>query len=280
MAAKTNILGADGTKAKVTSKGELVTLPTDFHHEMASGTVEGHRVVHKFGRATVGTTFVPLCLGNVWPTPQVAVQLRIKAGGNVADIAGGAGAREVFLQGVDARGMEVADVIPTNGANASVATVKSFLRFYRGWVAEAGTYATISAGSHVADIVIEDSGGVEDWGTIDSTGFPRSQSEIGCYTVPSNERAFINTITVYVDATKSSDFIFFQRQNILQTAAPYSAMREVIAATGITGQTTLQPESPVGGFPPLTDLIFLGKVGASTGEIIVDFEITLEAVGI
>lgn len=104
--------------------------------------------------------------------------MRIKAGGNAADTAAGAGAREVTLIGLDASGNVVTEAIATNGISASSATTNSFIRLYRAYVSASGTYATAAAGSHTAAIVIENSAGGTDWLTIDATSFPLAQSEV------------------------------------------------------------------------------------------------------
>ena len=280
MSVPTKIVGPDGQAAFVDELGQVFTRPVDFHHEVSNGTVLGHRVVQKFGRATVGTTFVPVAFGGAWQTPLVssATALRVAAG-NVNDAQGGTGARSIILQGIATNGQEVTSAILTNGTSPGAASAQEFCRLYRAFVEDSGTYATVSplAASQAGDITIENAAGGTTWAVIDSTNFARSQTEIACYTVPANERALIPTISVTVDATKSTDILFFQRQNIIKTTAPFPAMRLVNAAIGISGPVQFQPEAPVGGFPPLTDFIFLAKVAQSTGAVIVNFEILLEA---
>ena len=185
--------------------------------DIARGSVRGFSSVHKFGAATVGTSFVPVARGSVWQTPQVAgaTTLRIKASGDANDTAAGTGAREVCLQGLDETGALVEECVATAGASASSATTTTFIRLFRAWVSESGTYASQSAPSHADDIVIENGAGGTDWATLSATGFARGQSEIGCYTVPRGYQAYVKGFVVSSDASKSTDFIFYQRRNIL-----------------------------------------------------------------
>lgn len=242
-----------------------------------AGNTPSLSVVHKFGRADVGTSFVPVALGNNYRTPQVAgaTALRVKSGGNANDTAAGSGAREVTLYGLDETGAEVEEAIATAGASASSATTTTFLRLFRVIVSASGTYATQSSGSHSADITIENSAGTEDWAVVSSSGFPRGQSEIGVYTIPLGKTGYVKSIHISGDSTKTYDWILFKREGILETSAPYKAMRQMISEVGISGEVDYHPETPLGPLPALTDVGFLAKVPSSTGNIEVDFEILL-----
>ena len=148
--------------------------------DAARGLTIGQKTVAKFGRnESVGTSFEPVALGGVYQTPQAAsaTTLRIKSGGDSNDTAAGSGARQVTLEGLDENFEEVSETVATNGASASSATTATFTRLYRVYVSESGTYATLAAGSHVGDIVIENGSGGTDWATISATDFPQSQSE-------------------------------------------------------------------------------------------------------
>lgn len=233
----------------------------------------------KFGRhANVGTTYAPVAIGGIYRTPQPAsaTQLRIKAG-NANDDAAGTGARTVVIQGLSATGALVSDTLTADGTNASSNSGNSYIRLFRGYVATSGTYATATAGSHAADVVIENAAGTEDWLTIDSTDFPKGQSEVACYSVPLGYRAFVSKIHISVESNKTADLIFFKRENILDTAAPYQAMREQLRFGAVAGEAYLDRSSdPLGPFPALTDIGFMAKA-ASSAQVAVDFPIILEA---
>lgn len=252
-----------------------VTAP---YFEIARNNITRVSTVHKFGRnASVGTSFVPITNGGVYQTPQSgsATTLRIKAGGNANDAAAGSGAREVTLIGLDENWNEVTEAVATAGASASAATTATFTRLYRAYVSASGTYATAAAGSHSADITIENGAGGTDWATISATDFPRSQSEIATYSVPTGYTAYVQYVLVNVDTNKVGDILGFQRASINQTAAPYDAMRIFLELGGVTGEDEVQPRTPMGPFVGPCDVGFMGKVSTGTGEIDIDFEILL-----
>ena len=235
-------------------------------------------VMQKFGRYdSVGTTFVPVAIGGIYRTLQAAgaTALRVKAGGNANDTAAGTGAREITLVGLDENFAAVTETLATAGASASLATTATFTRLYRAWVSKSGTYASATAGSHSGDIVIEDSGGTQDWGTISSTSFPRGQTEIGAYTIPAGKTGYVPYATVSVDSTKSSDLLFFQRTGAGAAAVPYDAMRVVFELGGVSNDRTIKPRYPYGPFVGPCDLGFMAKVASGTAAVVVDFEVWL-----
>lgn len=232
------------------------------------------KVVHKFGRANVGTTFVPVSWSTPYQMPTSATTLRVKAG-NANDTAAGSGAREVTLQGLDENGNEVKEAIATAGASASSNSSNSFIRLYRAWVSASGTYGDATNKSHAADVVIENSGGGTDWLTIDSTDYARAQSEIACYTVPLGKKAYLGRVFAQVDSNKSVNVFFFRRNNILTTSAPVEAVRGGLSLAGVQGQLNFNTETLLGPYPELTDIGFMAKVGTGTGDIAIDFEIIL-----
>lgn len=254
-------------------------LPThsDYHTECARGNIKGCSVVHKFGHnSTVGTSFVVISAGGVYNTPQTtnATTLRIKAGGNANDTAAGTGARQVTIEGLDETGVLVSETLATAGASASSATTITFIRIFRVWVSSSGTYASITAGSHAADIVIENGAGGTDWTTISLNSFPNSQSEIGAYTVPLGKTAYVLGINVFIESTKAVSLEFFKRGGVLDNVAPYEAMRVQISVSGGTDDINLTPKIPM-KFEALTDIGFLAKVATGTAGVSVDFEIML-----
>lgn len=246
--------------------------------QIAQGSVDGQSPIHKFGHNhLVGTTYVPIAAGGVWQTPQVsgATTLRVKAGGHANDTAAGTGAREVTLYGCDATGADIEESLVTAGASASASTTLSFLRLTRIIVTASGTYASATAGSHSADVVIENTAGTADWGTLPVESFAFSQSQIGAYTVPLGKTGYVLGMQIDVDSNKTVDALFFQRQNILETAAPYTAMRAIQEFAGVTGSLSTKFKVPLGPFPANTDMGFMAKVASGTASVSVDFAIVL-----
>ena len=256
---------------------QLVQNISDHNLDIARSKFSYMSIVHKFGArqgVSSSSAYKPLTTNEIYQTPQVsgAVALRVKAG-NTNDTANGSGAREVTIQGLDETGALVTEALATAGTSASAATSTTWLRVFRAYVSASGTYATSAAGSHAADIILETAAAAE-WVKILVAGFPRAQSQIGVYSVPLGKTAYIQSYLLTVSGAKPVDFILFQRQNILETAAPYTAMRTVVEHRGIQTATGFKPDVPFGPFPALTDIGWMAK-GATTPDVTVDYEILL-----
>jgi hypothetical protein len=234
--------------------------------------------IQKFGHNNlVSTSYVPITLGGFYRTPlfNAGTTLRVKAGGNANDTAAGTGARLIRLEGLDSTGAYICEDLATAGASASAATTNTFVRLFRTYVKESGTYATQAAGSHAANIVIEKSAGSEDWATIQVDGFPQAQSGIAAYTVPAGKTAYIKQLYVSVSSTKVGSIILFQRTGANKTSAPYDGMRMLLELHNIENFADFDPEMPLGPFKEFTDLGVLGKFTSGTAEMDVAFEILL-----
>lgn len=258
-----------------TKNGNLKVANVEELFSIAKGLVIGHSLVHKFGKhEDIPSSFVPLSIGGIYQTPQVsgATTLRVKAG-NINDSSTGSGAREVTLIGLDETGAEVTETLATNGTSPGAAGTITWLRVPRGYVSKTGTYASAAADSHAAEIVIENSAGTADWLTIHKPDIGRGQSQIGVYTVPLGKTAYVFSYLLTTDSNKAVDFLFFQRESILDTTAPYQARRAIVEEIGIQGYL---PGSFEGGqsFQELTDIGWMVKAAASA-QATVDFEIAL-----
>jgi len=252
---------------------------TEFFLEVAKGNVPGHRMVHKFGsNDAVGNTLEPITQGGIYPVPQVgsATTLRIKAG-DANDDAAGTGAREITLEGLDETGNLVTETLATAGASPSGNTTATFMRLFRAYVSASGTYANATTGSHADDIVIEESAGANDWLTIILNSFPRSQSEVGVYTVPVGESAYILSALVTTDSGKTTEILLFRRNSILATSPPYDAMREIYTATTKGSVLNINPRAPMGPFAGPMDIGWMAKVDSGNAVVSVDYEILLVA---
>ena len=249
----------------------------DYLTEVARGNVSGASIIQKFGHnGLIGTTFVPVTGIGTYETPQVgsATALRIKAGGNANDTAAGSGAREVTIEGINELGAFVSEAVATAGALASAKTAAKFIRMFRAYVSASGTYATSTAGSHAADITIENGAGGTDWSEIHIEGFPLGQTERGVYTIPEGYTGYLLSASGFTDGTKITEILFFKREGILKTVAPYDAMRIVFDATLEGGEFTHEPKAPL-LIGTGCDCGFMAKVNQGTANVQVDFEILL-----
>ena len=247
---------------------------TDSYFAIARGEMRNQYALEKFGRNSgVGTSLEPVCINGVYRTPQVsgAQKLRVRAG-NINDDVLGTGAWSIQLEGLDASGNYLREVIPTNGASAGPLSENDFLRLWSAKVYESGTYSSATSGSHAAAITIEDSGGTA-WATLDLlNGFPEGRSQIGAFTVPNGFTGYVKNISLFAESTKPITALFFKRENILQTAQPYSTMEAVLDVGPFEAAIAFPRNVPLGPFPALTDIGFMARAATSS---IVDANFTI-----
>lgn len=247
---------------------------TDYLIEVSKGNVSGASLINKFGaNVSLSSSYVPISINGIYQTPQAsAPQTLFVRSTSASDTAGGIGAREVTIEGIAPDGSLQTASVATNGVSNSANFAGTWIRIFRIYVSASGTYATVSSQSHVGTIQLRSAtSGV--WGVIDNTNIAKSQSQIGAYTVPLGYTAYLLDYTVTLDSGKTVDFAFFLRENILQTSAPYSAMRLKFQEIGLAAPFTRNFPDPV-KFPELTDIGFLAK-GQSTPSVTVDFNILL-----
>ncbi len=251
-------------------------MPTKFLIEVMKGNVPGHILVHKFGKATVGTTLTPICASLVYQTPTTAQALEFVSS-DANDTAAGTGAREITILGLDENWQEVTQTLVTNGTTA-VDLTTDLVRLYRWYVSESGSYATQTVGSHAGVLTIRADGAGATWSLIGITPFPIGQSEIGAYTIPVGYRAFVFIQELQVDSTKTVDAIFFQRTRANDISAPFGTMRALANFIGISGQINPNTNAPQNGFTEVgeaADIGYMAKVTSATADISVVFEILL-----
>ncbi len=243
----------------------------DYWIRVSSGIIAKRSLVHKFGRndAVPNNTwaFVNLLGFTAWPL-SAATKVRIKAGGNVADVAGGAGALSVVVQGIDTNGDEIIETIATAGASASSLTTALFWRIHRAWVSGVGAYGV----ANTDDIVIENGTGGTDLIKIDAG---EGQSQFAGFTIPANHTGYLLSLNITVDAVKPADIRLFTRNNITDVTSPMSSKRLKLYFDGILGSMPFKAFSPNITLDALTDIWVEARgVGAIT-EVSADFELAL-----
>ena len=248
----------------------MTYLPTqDYLIEVQRGNVPGVSMVHKFGRNDAipngSWAFVNLGGFTAWPL-SAATTVRVKAGGDAADTAAGAGAREVTVQGIDSNFAETSEVIATAGASASSATSASFWRVHRAWVSAAGTYGA----ANTAAIDIENSGGGTD---LIQIGLEEGQSQFAGWTVPAGKTAYLLHLYITVDGLKPADIRVFTRADIDDTSAPMSSKRLKLFFDGIAGGMHYSPRGPEIAIPAKSDIWVEGQGSGALTEISADFEL-------
>jgi hypothetical protein len=247
----------------------------DFYHDVSSGQVAGHSIVHKFGAGVMGTTLAPVTDSLVYRTPIVATALSITST-SAADNVAGAGAVEVTVTGIDANWNEVTQTVVPTGTTPSPITIP-LLRVTRWYVSLSGSYANVEIGSHVGELSMVETVGGAVWSHIPIAPLPLGQSEIGVYTVPIGYVAYLLHKTVHVATTKTLDVVFFQRANADDVTPPYSGtMRVVEYEKGVSGTAiNINFTAPRGPFAGPCDLGFMAKVGVGTSSVSCEFELLL-----
>jgi len=244
---------------------------TDYLIEVARGNVSGASLMHKFGRNDAvpngSWAFVNLLGFTAWPL-SAATTVRIKAGGNAADTAAGAGAREVTVTGVDSTLAEVSEAIATAGAGASAATTASFWRPYRAFVSSAGTYGA----ANTAAITIENSAGGTD---LIQIATEEGQTQFGGYTIPTGKTGYLLSLHVHVDSKKITNFRMMTRADMNDAAAPMKSARLRLHFDGIEGSMMYTPRAPEFSIPALTDVWVEAWGDGAVSEVSADFEVLL-----
>lgn len=253
------------------------SLPAEFKTEVVKGNVPGHSLVRKFGKGTVGAALVPICPSLIYQTPTTATALEFVSA-DADDTAAGLGAREITIIGLDANWNQVTQVIATNGLTA-VPLPTNLTRLYRWFVSASGVYATQTVGSHQGILTIRVASAGATWSNISMVPFPKSQSEIGVFSVPTGFKAYVFFQDIQVDSIKSVDLTFFWRAGIDVITAPFEPMRIVSNFVGLSGTANPNITFPVDGFQGPCDIGYMGQVATATASISVEFEILLVADG-
>ena len=239
--------------------------------DMNAGKLAGYSTVAKFGRNDdVGTgAYEDIWVnGGTYNWLQAASAVRVKAGGNIADDSGGAGAQKVMIAGLDENWMQVEEEVTLAGASASSPTTTTFIRVYRAYVTDAGAYT----GSNTAAIVIETTGDV----TVASIGAGLGQTQLGIYTVPAGKTAYLVRVFINVSqvGNKQVNVRMWQRQNADDVTTPFASKRLVDIWDEVAGQVAVSHLS-YPSFPAKTDVWFDAIADTAASAVDVRFDMIL-----
>ena len=252
----------------------------DFYIEVSKGNIPGHSIVNKFGRnGVVGTSLTFISISGQYQTPLASTTLEILSG-SANDTAAGTGARKVKVVGLDATWNEVEVEVTMNGTTP-VALGTQFLRVYRMFVSESGSYAAVTTPSHLGQITLRTSGAGATWCIIDTiegtaTGFGIGQTQVAGYTIPLGYTGYLLSKTVTVETTKPASVYFFKRENADDVATPFTgAMRLFEQNDGIAQPFNVSLKAALQSFPEKTDVGFFAKVGTGTASVSTEFQLLL-----
>lgn len=176
-----------------------------YHNKIARGLIDSVYNFYKFGfndnidtGVTIATPATIWFVGGPYTgfttNPE---KLRIKAGGNALDAAAGTGAQTIIINGLDASGDQISEVVTTNGVIASTQTAQDFSR--------AHSYEVLSTGSdkrNAGDIIVEGVTSTAIYGGIPA-GFNRSQQTT--YTVPRGFQLELEKIVITSYGANNTD---------------------------------------------------------------------------
>ncbi len=215
----------------------------------------------KFGfNASVGTSDEAIhSLGGDINFPTSAQTVRIKAGGNAADDAGGDGARSIRVSGIDDNLNKVEEDIVTNGADASIATTALFWRVFRAQVLDVGVYGV----ANTAAITIENTTSTQELVEIPAA---KGQSQTSLISTASKRPIVITHITLLVEATKVVTFNMYIREAFTTVAAPFGAKRQLLSPLKVDdGGEHIPLDVPI-LIPELSDVWLEGVHASATAE--------------
>jgi hypothetical protein len=245
---------------------------------IAAGKITGYKYVFKFGEMNLTTAFRAFWQGadtygdyNFLTAASTMEAISTNAG----DTAAGAGARKIKIFGLDASFNEIEEEITMNGTSASASTTQSFIRVFRAFVSESGSYIvnSSSSGSNLGSITVRETGAGEPQAYIgNSNGYAQTQQAI--YTIPAGYTAFLYQIEFSADSTKVIDVYMWQRANADNFTPPVSARRIVHEFKDQGGNQNIVFPFPL-KFDEKTDIWLAGKIASGTGEAGGSFELLL-----
>tara|TARA_R110000803_G_scaffold79541_7_gene145192 strand:- start:414 stop:1145 length:732 start_codon:yes stop_codon:yes gene_type:complete len=227
---------------------------------------------HKFGGNIIGTAYTglgyDLTPDTTFVQPTVAVALRIKAGGNIADdYTAGTGARKVLLDGLDENFERVTEEIFTNGVDVSAASTATFVRLNRAYVTDCGTYG----GANTAAINIETTAGALQ--AVLRAG--EGQTQRAHFTIPAGFYGILEHMLLTPDSQKVTSFRVMTREDADDVTTPFKSKTVLSEFTNLAQPVEWNPQHGV-VLKPNTDVWIEAKVIASTGIATANFEIHLE----
>lgn len=256
-----------------TSTMQPVRVANSVDLDRARGILAPESAISKFGRnPAVGITEADIwSLGGAytgWLTAAVAV--RVKAGGNTNDTAAGTGAQSVTIVGLDQNWEDASETVATAGSSASSATTTTFIRVFRAYVQEAGTYG----GSNAAAMTLETTGGAA-VAHIEA-GF--GQTQMSMYTIPAGKTGYMGKVAGYasgLSGTKATTMKLWQRQNANDATGPTYTAKRVIGVSSDTVAGVSFDYEMIPPLPEMTDIWASAITSSGTSGVDIRYNLVL-----
>ena len=198
----------------------------------------------------------------IYPWPVAAEPLRVRAG-NAADVdATGAGARTIFIEGLDADWNYITDILSLAGASLSANTANSYMRVLRVSVLTSGTYTKANTGI----IAIENASTNALLAQIEAN---KGQTQMTQFSVKAGFKAALMRLHITVASNKPGNVRMCQRPNGDVVTAPFSAIRIVHEVPELIGDEDADFEA-IDIFPEKTDL-WLDAAGSGQATLVSAF---------
>lgn len=259
----------------------LLTFDAASYIEIAKGNVPGHSVITKFGRnGAVSATLSHISISGQYQTPTTAQSLEILSS-QAADGPAGAGGRKVIVEGLDSNWNFQTEEVELDGVTP-VALQNDYIRVFRGFVSESGSYVTTAIPSHVGQITLRGAGAGVTWFIIDNVqettaaGFGIGQTQIGSYTIPAGKTAYLISKTFSVEATKTARIYFFKREQGDDITTPYRGIMRLFEQNdGIATLATIQTPAPMQAIPEKSEVGFFATAAVGTPSVSAEFQLLL-----
>jgi len=248
---------------------QLVRLANSINVDLARGLFRDKVSIHKFGHINIpvsGVTETVWGGGGLYVYPTVAQPLTVTSS-STDDDAGGLGAIEIKLFGLDADWNIIDEVVLTNGTSPSIATTQSFIRLTRAYNISVGT----DGGSNIGLIEIRNADLLVLGDLLPDTG----QTQSSMFSVPLGHQALITRMETTLDAksAKTADLQLVKFDGH-QTGRPKRLMWRL---DGYEGRhwTSFNSYLVVGEF---TDIEFRCNASANGSAISVNYDLVLHDV--
>jgi hypothetical protein len=240
----------------------------EFYQDVSRGVYGPNWLItYKFGEHESIPNGVWVPITNLQPQVALtwltaATTIRVKAGGNAADTAAGAGARAIRVWGINSDATaEITEDIVLAGADASSSTTQSFWRVYRAAVISCGTYATPY---NTGDITIENTAGTLDLLKIDAT---EAQTKHLLFSLPTGTSATLLGFETHIEGGKPADIRFLVRDSFTTVTAPVAPQRVIFDEHGITGESQNIPKAPLTPFNGPCDVWIEAEGGGAVTSV-------------
>ncbi len=204
--------------------------------------------------------------GGILLQQSTAQRIRIVSS-SANDGAGGSGARQVEVRGLDAN-FDIQDELVNLNGTTPVFTVGTYRRHFRTSVIEAGTFATTIVSSLAGTLALEWENTTDLVATIPPTvaGLSQASTRLTHITIPRDFTGQIFSLNFFVDGTKPATAALMFRINSDEAIAPFGSVQIAVKLEAFSGAVTLDLPIPF-TFPETTDIWVAATPGSNSTVI-------------